>query len=111
MDRDGGIRRLDDLHVMNPKELLEANREAILRLAAQHGARNVRVFGSAARGEAGAGSDIDLLVDMGERRSLLDLVGFWQDVESLLGCPVDVVTDGGVSPYLRARIYSEAVPL
>jgi len=48
---------------------------------------------------------------MGERRSLLDLVGFWQDVESLLGCPVDVLTDGGVSPYLRARIYSEAVPL
>src|SRR5438309_2485015 len=101
MDRDGGIRHLDDLQVMSAKKLLEANREAILRLAAQHGARNVRVFGSAARGETGAGSDIDLLVDMEERRSLLDLVGFWQDVESLLGCPVDVVTDGGVSPHLR----------
>jgi len=96
---------------MSPTKLLETNREAILRLAAEHGARNVRVFGSAARGEAGAGSDINLLVDMEERRTLLDLVGFWQDVESLLGCPVDVLTDGGVSPYLRARIYSVAVPL
>jgi predicted nucleotidyltransferase len=96
---------------MSPKEILGIKREEILNLAAQHGARNVRVFGSVARGEAGSGSDIDLLVDMEEGRSLLDLVGFWQDVEELLGCHVDVIADGGISPYLRDRIYSEAIPL
>lgn len=96
---------------MSPKELLQTRREAILELATRHGARNVRVFGSVARGESGAESDVDLLVDMEEGRSLLDLVAFWQDVEELLGCRVDVITDGGVSPYLRDRIYAEAVPL
>jgi predicted nucleotidyltransferase len=71
----------------------------------------VRVFGSVARGEAAVGSDVDFLVDMEEGRSLLDLVGFWQDLEELLGCRVDVITDGGVSPYLRDRIYAEVIPL
>ena len=69
------------------------------------------VFGSAARGDARPGSDLDLLVDMEEGRSLLDLVGFWQDLEGLLGYRVDVITDGGVSPYLRDQIYAEAIPL
>ena len=92
-------------------ELLTSKREQILRLAATHGARNVRIFGSAARGEAGAESDLDLLVEMEQGRSLLDLVGFWQDLEELLGRRVDVITDGGVSPYLRDRIYAEAIPL
>lgn len=96
---------------MGTRELLEANRETILNLAAQHGARNVRLFGSAARGDAAPESDIDLLVDMEEGRSFLDLVAFWQDVEALLGCHVDVITDGGVSRYLRDRIYAEAIPL
>jgi predicted nucleotidyltransferase len=96
---------------MSGRELVEAKREAILRLADQHGASNIRLFGSAARGEAGPASDVDLLVKMEEGRSLLDLVAFWQDMEELLGCRVDVITDGGVSPYLRDRIYAEAVPL
>jgi len=55
-------------------------------------------FGSTARGEAGPASDVDLLVEMEQGRTLLDLVGFWQDVEELLGCRVDVITDGGISP-------------
>jgi uncharacterized protein len=96
---------------MSPKDLLTTKRDEILRLADQHGAKNVRVFGSLARGEAGPESDVDLLVDMEKGRSLLDLVAFWQDVQDLLGCPVDVITDGGVSPHLRERIYSEAMPL
>jgi uncharacterized protein len=96
---------------MNSKALLESRRREILSLAARHGARNVRAFGSLARGEAAAESDVDLLVDMEDGRSLLDLVAFWQDVEELLGCHVDVITDGGISPYLRDRIYAEAVPL
>jgi hypothetical protein len=96
---------------VNTKELFGQKRETILGLAARHGARNVRLFGSVARGAAGDESDLDFLVDMEEGRSLLDLVAFWQDLEELLGCRVDVVTDGGISPYLRDHIYAEAVPL
>ena len=96
---------------MGVDEAIRSRRQEILQLAARHGARNVRVFGSAARAEAGPTSDVDILVDMEEGRSLLDLVAFWQDLEDLLGRKVDVITDGGVSPYLKDRIYSEATPL
>ncbi len=91
--------------------LLSRNREAILRLAAQHGAANVRVFGSVAREDATPDSDVDFLVDMEAGRSLLDLVGLWQDLEDLLGRSVDVISEGGMSPYLRDKIIAEAVPL
>ncbi len=90
---------------------LRARRQEILSHAAEHGARNVRVFGSTARGEAEESSDVDLLVEMEPGRNLLDLVGLWQDLEDLLGTHVDVLSDGGVSPHLRERIYAEAVPL
>jgi len=96
---------------MGAKELLELRRNEILDLAGRHGAKNIRIFCSTARGEAGPASDVDLLVEMEQGRTLLDLVGFWQDVEELLGCRVDVITDGGISPYLRERIYAEALPL
>ncbi len=96
---------------MGMKELLESRRNEILGLAVGYGAKNIRVFGSAARGEGGPASDVDLLVDMEKGRNLLDLVGFWQDLEDLLGCPVDVITEGGISPYLREGIYAEALPL
>lgn len=86
-------------------------RGEILRLAQQHGCRNVRVFGSRARNEAEQDSDVDLLIDVEPGRSMLDVIGFWQDVAALLGRPVDVVTDGGISPYLRRRICEEARPL
>ena len=90
---------------------LRKNRAAILRIAARHGARKVRVFGSVARGEATADSDIDFLVEMEPGRSLFDLGGLHADLEELLGCKVDVVTDGGISPYLKDRILTEARPL
>jgi predicted nucleotidyltransferase len=96
---------------MGIDELLKQHRREILSLATRHGARNVRLFGSVARGQARPDSDVDLLVEMEKRRNLLDLVAFWQDVEDLLGRRVDVVSDGGVNPYLRARILGEAVPL
>lgn len=96
---------------MGVSETLKLRRAEILQIAARHGARNVRVFGSAARAEDGAASDVDLLVDMEEGRSFLDLVALWQDLEDLLGRKVDVITDGGVSPYLKDRIYSEAIAL
>jgi hypothetical protein len=96
---------------MDFAEILNSKRSAILAVANQYGAKNVRLFGSVARGEAAAAGDIDLLVHMDEGRSLLDLVGFWQDLEQLLGCKVDVLADDGLSPYLRDRILAEAVPL
>jgi predicted nucleotidyltransferase len=96
---------------MNAIKRVRSQRDAILVLAAKYGARRVRLFGSVARGEAGAASDLDVLVDFEPGRSLLDQVGFEQDLEDLLGCPVDVVVEGGISPYLEATILREAVPL
>ncbi len=94
----------------NPESLNE-RRAGILRVARAHGARAVRVFGSRARGEAHPGSNLDLLVELEPGRSLLDLVAIKQDLEDLLGREVDVVTEAGVSPYVRARILRDAVPL
>ena len=96
---------------MSVADLVREHRDEILRIAARHGAGNVRVFGSVARGDAGPDSDLDLLVTMEAGRSLLDLVAFGQDLEDALDRHVDVVTDGGLSPYLRDRILAEAVPL
>jgi predicted nucleotidyltransferase len=96
---------------MTTIDVLKIKRNDILRLASQHGAHHVRVFGSVARGEAGATSDVDLLVQMDSGRSLLDLIGLTQELESILQRKVDVLTDEGLSPYLKERIQAEAVPL
>jgi len=77
-------------------------------IAARHGVRSVRLFGSRARGTATDASDVDLLVELDRGRGLLDLVGFKQETERVLGRPVDVVTEPGLSPYLRDRILAEA---
>ena len=91
------------------KDFLASERaEEIRRVALQHGAERVRVFGSHARGDAGASSDVDLLVDFEPGRDLLDLVALKQDLEQLLGCHVDVVEEEGLSPYLRERVVQEA---
>ncbi|MCW5700719.1 MAG: nucleotidyltransferase family protein [Rhodospirillales bacterium] len=90
---------------------LRNRRDEILRLAAEHGAFNVRVFGSVARGEADETSDIDFLVAMEPRRSLFDLGGLQYDLQALLGCPVDVVTERGLKARIRDRVIKEAVPL
>lgn len=96
---------------MGVEELLKDKREEILRIAASHGARNVRVFGSVARGEADDSSDIDLLVDMEPDRSLLDVTAFLADVRDLLGRRVDVVSEKGLYWLIRRRILKEAKPL
>lgn len=96
---------------MGIKDILKNKRGEIFELAQKYGARNVRLFGSVVRGDARPDSDVDFLVKMDDGRSLLDLVGFSQDVEDLLGRKVDVVSEGGVSPYLRDRIFAEAIPL
>lgn len=92
-------------------EVLKDKKESILRLAARYGVERMRIFGSMARGQATAESDIDFLVAFKRGRTLLDLIGFKQDLEGLLGRKVDVVSEGGVSPYLRNRIFGEAVSL
>ena len=86
---------------------IENNREEILRIAARHGARNVRVFGSVARGDDRSDSDVDLLVEMDDDRSLLDLVGLEQELEVLLRRKVDVLTDASLHPVLQPRITAE----
>jgi len=93
------------------EDLLKAKREEILRVCAKYGAHNVRVFGSVARGEADELSDIDFLVELEPGRSLFDLGGLQYDLEQLLGCWVDVVTERGLKPRVRERVLREAVPL
>jgi predicted nucleotidyltransferase len=90
--------------------LLE-KREEILAIAARHGARRVRVFGSVARGEETRSSDLDLLVEFEPGRSLLDQIALAQDLKDLLGREVDVVTEKGLHWYVKERVCREAVPL
>jgi len=86
-------------------------RADVLEAAERHGARNVRLFGSVARGEAGPDSDLDLLVELDKGRSLLDHAALVIELETLLGCRVDVATEQGLRPRIRDRVLSEAVPL
>ena len=92
-------------------DLLSSKREEILRIASRHGAHNVRIFGSVARGEASENSDVDLLVELEQGRSLLDQAGLMVELEDLLGRKVDVVTEQGLYWLLRRRILKEARPL
>ncbi|MBI4082179.1 MAG: nucleotidyltransferase family protein [Candidatus Lambdaproteobacteria bacterium] len=92
-------------------ELLRSRRAEILRVAEAHGAANVRVFGSVARGEATDASDIDLLVEMKPGHGLLDLAALTLSLRDLLGRPVDVVNADGLYWLLRRRILREARPL
>jgi len=91
--------------------LASGEREDISRIAAVHGARNVRLFGSVVRGESKDSSDLDVLVEMTEGRSLFDLVALSADLEEALGVAVDLVTEKSLSPYLRDRVLAEAVSL
>lgn len=93
------------------RALLASKRQDILNIARRHGARRIRVFGSVASGSADSESDIDLLVEMEEGRSLFDLGGLLMDLRELLGCDVDVVTESGLRPRIRDRVLKEAMPL
>ncbi len=90
---------------------IKNKRKDILRIATRYGARNVRIFGSIVRGEAREDSDIDFLVDMEPGRSLFDLGGLLMDLQDLLACKVDVVTEKGLRARIRDSVLKEAVPL
>ena len=92
-------------------EALRQRRSEILRIAQAHGAKNVRVFSSVARGEEGPDSDLDFLVDLEPRRNLLDLSHLVMDLQGLLGRKVDVVEPEGLHWYIRDKVLKEAKKL
>ena len=92
---------------MDTAALFEKKKE-ILKIAAKHGARNIRIFGSVARGETRSDSDVDFLVDMEPGRTLFDMGGLLMDLRDLLGLQVDVVTEQGLKPRIRERVLKEA---
>lgn len=93
------------------RERLVHQRDAILQAAARHGASNVRVFGSVARGDAAPDSDVDFLVDLAPDRTLLDLGALLMDLQDLLEAPVDVATEQSLRPRIRAEALRDAVSL
>ena len=96
---------------MTLEKRLEGNRDEILRIAHKYGARNVRAFGSVARGDADDLSDLDLIVELESGRTLLDLGGLQFELEELMGCPVDVVTERGLKKRIRDRVLRDAIPV
>ena len=96
---------------MTIDQLRREKREEIQRIAAKHGAVNVRVFGSVVRGDAHGESDVDFLVDTGPVTSSWFPAGLVLDLEEILGCRVEVVTEKGLSPFLKDHVLQEAVPL
>lgn len=96
---------------MGIEQVLKQKRDDILRIASRYGARKVRVFGSVVRGEARPDSDVDFLVDLEEGRSLMDLGGLLMDLQSLLGCNVDIVTEKGLHWYIKEQVLHEARPI
>lgn len=97
--------------VEDPAELLRRKRQAILDTARRWGVYNLRIFGSLARGQAKAGSDVDLLVDLKPGKTLLDLAGFQREVMDLLDIPIDVATPDMLKDHVRAEILRESLPL
>ena len=97
--------------LLDPAELIRAKRAEILRIAAKHGATNIRVFGSVVRGEARAESDVDFLIDAGPVTGSWFPAGLIVDLQELLGRPVEVVTEKGLNPLIRDRVLQEAIPL
>ena len=92
-------------------ETLRQRRDEIIAIAARHGAGNIRVFGSIARGEGGPESDVDLVVEFEIGRSLLDHGGLIMDLQDALDCKVDIVSARGLRDRLEARVNAEAVAL
>ena len=92
-------------------QLIQQKRHTILAIATTYGVKSIKYFGSIGRNEAGPASDLDLLVEFEPGYTLLDLIAIKQDLEDLLGCPVDVVTEAALSPYIRQQVLAEAIRL
>ncbi len=100
-----------DEHSFEMNNVIASKRIDILEIASRRGARNVRIFGSFSRGDFGPDSDIDLLVEMDESRSLLDMAGLKIDLEELMGRRVNIVTPDSIYWLVRRKIIGEAKPL
>lgn len=96
---------------MRPSEALAARRDQVIGIAAAHGARSLRVFGSVANGLDKEGSDLDLLVDLPPGTSLVGIVGLQLEIEDALGVKVDLCTERELHPALKERILAEARPI
>jgi len=96
---------------MDMRQLIREKRDKILSIAAKHGASNVRLFGSVARGEDTPDSDIDLLIDAGPTTSSWFPAGLILDLQEVIGRRVDIVTENGLNPHLRDQVLHEAIPL
>ncbi len=96
---------------MTIEQLLRVKRDEIHTIARKHGVKRIRIFGSVARGEARADSDVDLLVDVGPETSSWFPAGLVLDLDEILGCKVQVVTEKGLNSILKDRVLHEAVPL
>ena len=93
------------------QELVRKHRQEILQAAVRYGARNLRLFGSVARGDFKPESDVDILIELEKGRSLFDMVGLGLDLEKILGRKVDVFTENSLKDRIRARVLKEAIPL
>lgn len=96
---------------MGTDELLKSKRNEVIDMASRHGVKNLRVFGSVSRGQAGPQSDVDLLVEVEPGRTYLDLGACLMDLQDLLGRRVDLVTERALHPAIKAHVLQEAVPL
>ena len=96
---------------MNINEIIKKHRNEILKISTRYGAKEIKIFGSVLRGEAKRNSDVDLLVELESGRSLLDIIAIKQDLEDLLGCKVDIVTEAALSPYIKDEVLDQAVRL
>ncbi len=96
---------------MTLRQLIQERRDDIVSIAARHGASNVRLFGSVARGEDGPDSDVDFLVEAGPTTSSWFPAGLILDLEQILDRPVEIVTDRGLNPLIRWHVLQEAIPL
>lgn len=92
-------------------ELPMRRRDEIVRVAARYGARNVRVYGSAARGDIRPSSDLDFLVDLNPDRTLMDLGGLLMELQELLHVRVDIATEGMLRPKVGKHALADAIPL
>jgi len=96
---------------MNIDEIIKNHRNEILKISTRYGAKEIKIFGSVLRGEAKRNSDVDLLVELESGRSLLDIIVIKQDLEDLLRCKVDIVTEAALSPYIKDEVLNQAVRL